>query len=339
MSRNIANRRGTATERNTWLDQVVFRKISFRADDATLAEKPRAAIYNLPGARVAELEMKNNGIFMSQFLSLFLLAAFLNSASSPAPAQPNESSSLPGKFISDASHVLGGTGHVLTSPLRWRGKDWAIFGSVLGGAFALSFLDEEVNEFFLRNHSKTADKLSDFGIEYGEPATVVILTGSLYVVGLIADSDWLRESCVILSASLLPDGMIQTVTKKATGRARPHLGLGYHEFDPFRNEEAYYSFFSGHTMVAMTTSHVFARRIDNAFAKAGLYSLGAIAGLARMYNEDHWLTDVVLGNALAIASVNSVSKWLEAQKSEKAMGNLQWRVIPARRGVSLSVAW
>ncbi|MGH7456868.1 MAG: phosphatase PAP2 family protein, partial [bacterium] len=134
-------------------------------------------------------------------------------------------------------------------------------------------------------------------------------------------------------------GMIQTVTKKAAGRARPHLGLGNHEFDPFRNEEAYYSFFSGHTMVAMTASHTFAKRIDNGFAKVGLYSLGTVAGLARMYNEDHWLTDVVLGNALAIASVNSVSKWLEAKKNGKTMGGLQWRLIPAARGINLSLTW
>ncbi|MGH7602296.1 MAG: phosphatase PAP2 family protein, partial [bacterium] len=185
---------------------------------------------------------------MPQSLRFRLLAIFLVSTSSLSLAQQDQSSSLPGKFISDVSHVFGGAGHVLTSPLRWPGKDWAIFGSVLGGTVALSFLDEEVNDFFLRNHGKTADKLSDVGIEYGEPATVVVLTGSLYAVGLIADSDWLRESCVILSASLLPDGIIQTVTKKATGRTRPHLGLGNHEFDPFRNEEAYYAFFSGHTM-------------------------------------------------------------------------------------------
>ncbi len=276
---------------------------------------------------------------MPQSLRFCWLLIFLISINSLSLAQQNQSSSLPGKFISDASHVLGGTGHVLTSLLRWHGKDWAIFVSVLGGTFALSFLDEEVNEFFLRNHSKTADKLSDVGIKYGEPATVVILTGSLYAVGLIAGSEWLRESCVILSASLLPDGIIQTVTKKATGRARPHLGLGNHEFDPFRNQEAYYSFFSGHAMVAMTTSHTFAKRIDSAPAKVVLYGLGGIAGLSRMYNEDHWLTDVVLGNALAIVSVNSVSKWLEAKKNEKGMGGLQWRIIPAGRGVSLSVAW
>jgi hypothetical protein len=276
---------------------------------------------------------------MPHFLRFCLLVIFSITTNIQSLAQQNQPSSLPGKFLSDASHVLGGTGHVLASPLRWHGKDWAIFSSVLGGTFALSFLDEEVNEFFLRNRSKTADDLAEVGIEYGEPVTVVILTGSLYAVGLIAASDWLRESCVILSASLLPDGIIQTVTKKTTGRARPHLGLGHDEFDPFRNKETHYAFFSGHTMVAMATSHTFAKRIDNAPAKVVLYGLGGIAGLARMYNEDHWLTDVALGNALAIVSVNSVSKWLEAKKNNKAMGGLRWRVIPARRGVSLSVAW
>jgi PAP2 superfamily len=276
---------------------------------------------------------------MSESFHRCLPLVFLVCFPSLLLAQAPQPSSLPGKFISDASHVIGGTGHVLTAPLRWHGKDWATFGSVLGGTFALSFLDEEANEFFLRNHSKAADKLTDFGIKYGEPATVVILTGSLYAVGLIADNDWLRESCVILSASLFPSGLIQTTAKNAAGRARPYLGLGNREFDPFRGEEAYYSFVSGHTMVAMTTSHTFAKRIDNVFAKIGLYSLSTVAGLARMYNKDHWLTDVVLGNALAIANVNSVSKWLEAKKSGKTTGGLQWQIIPARRSVGLSVAW
>lgn len=254
-------------------------------------------------------------------------------------AQSNQPSSLGGKFFQDASHVLGGTGYVLASPLRWSGKEWAIFGSVMAGTLALSYVDEDVNDFILRHHSKTADKLADFGVHYGEPVTVVVLTGGLYAIGLIADSEWLRESCVILSASLLPSGAIQSVTKIASGRARPHLGLGHAEFDPFRGEEGYYSFFSGHTMVATAPAHVFAKRIDNAFAKVGLYSLAVIGGAARLYNEDHWLTDVVLGNALIIMSVNSVSKWLEAKKSGKAMGGLQWQIVPARHGVSLSMVW
>jgi hypothetical protein len=52
-------------------------------------------------------------------------------------AQQNQPSSLGGKFIQDVSHVLGGTGYVLASPLRWHGRDWAIFGSVMAGTLAV----------------------------------------------------------------------------------------------------------------------------------------------------------------------------------------------------------
>jgi membrane-associated phospholipid phosphatase len=260
-------------------------------------------------------------------------------SSSPGFARQNQPASIPGKFLADVSNVAHGTGHVLSAPFRWRGKDLAIFGSVLAGTYALSFLDEEVNDLFLRNQSETADKFAEVGIEYGEPRTVVILTGSLYAIGLLADNEWLRESCVILSASLLPTGGIQTATKIIAGRARPHVGIGHDQFDPFRREEAYYSFFSGHTMVTMTTSHVFAKRLRHPLAKITLYSLGTLGGLARMYNEDHWLSDVVLGSTLAIVSVNSVSKWLEAKKAGAEVGGLQWRLIPSARRVQLSFTW
>jgi hypothetical protein len=254
-------------------------------------------------------------------------------------AQSQLSPSHSGNFISDASHVFSGAGHVLTSPLRWRGNDWAIFGSVLAGTFALSYLDEPANDFMLRNHSRFADKLTDFGIEFGEPQTAVVLTGGLYVIALIADNEWLRESCVIASTSLLSSGIVQSATKIASGRGRPHLGLDHDVFDPFRGEENYYSFFSGHTMVAMIMSHTFAKRLDHAAAKVALYSLGAIGGLARMYNRDHWLTDVVVGNAIAITSVNSVSKWLKTRRNGKAAGGMQWQLVPRRRGMNLSLTW
>lgn len=265
---------------------------------------------------------------VSALVSLFVL-------SHTAFAQTSRSE----KFMTDASHVIGGAGHVLTSPIRWQGKDWAIFGSVLAGTFALSYLDEPFDDLMQRNRSGFADDLTDVGIEYGEPRTAILLTGGVYLTGLLADSDWLRESGVIISASLLSSGIIQSTTKAAAGRARPHVGLGHDVFDPFRDEENYYSFFSGHTMVAMIMSHTFAKRLDHPVAKVAFYGLGTVAGLARSYHRDHWLTDVMLGNALAITSVNSVAKWLAEKKSEKTMGGVQWQITPSGRGVNLGAAW
>lgn len=255
--------------------------------------------------------------------------------------QSHSPSSRPAKFFTDVSHLAGGAAHVLSSPLRWHGKDWTTFGSVLAGTVVLSVLDEPVNDLLQRNHSRSADRLTDLGIECGAPQTAILFTGSLYAIGWVADSDWLRESCVIMSASLLSSGIIQSSTKYVAGRARPHVGRGHDVFDPFRGEESYFSFFSGHTMVAMIMSHTLAKRLDPVPAKVALYGLGTIGGLARMYNQDHWLTDVVVGNALAITSVNSVAKWLAAKRNRKAIGGIErhWEISPRGRGVNLSVTW
>jgi len=268
-------------------------------------------------------------------LGLLGCALFVAAACQQLAAQ----SSLPKTLVSDVSHAGGETGYVLTAPLHWHGNDWAAFGAVLGGTFALSFLDQEVNDYLQEHRSQTADKLADFGISYGEPITVVTLTGCTYALGLLARSEKLRETAVILSGALLPSGIIQTVAKRAAGRARPHLGLGNDVFDPFRNEEAYYSFFSGHTMVAMATSHAFAKQFPHPLIKVALYSMGAIGGFARLYEEDHWLSDVVLGGVLGIVSVNTTSKWLARQKNGNAMGHLQWRIFAPRNGLGMSLNW
>ena len=248
-------------------------------------------------------------------------------------------SSIPARVVTDVSHTIQGTARTFTSPLRWQKKDWVIFSSILAGTAALTLVDKEVNDFLLRNRSETADKLTDVGNEYGEPRTIVIVTGAAYAIGLFSDNDWLRETAVILTASLVPTGTLQTATKISIGRARPKSGFGRYEFDPFRNEESHFSFFSGHTLAAMSMSHVFAKRINNVPAKIVFYGLGTLSGLARMYNQDHWLSDVVIANALAFVAVNSNIKWLEQKKEDGGYAGLQWRLMPSADGVRLSLEW
>lgn len=277
-----------------------------------------------------------NSFSLSRMVQSVLLILLCNLARVSAQT----SNTAPPRTIGrDLKLVAQSAGHVLASPLRWHGKEWARFGLVVGGTIALSFGDEKVNDFFKRNPSRTADKFAQIGEQYGEPRTVVILTGGVYAVGLLAQNEWLRESAVILTGALLPAGLMQTAAKITAGRARPHLGLGYDTFEPFRREEAYYSFVSGHTMVAMATSHVFAKRLDNLAIKAGLYGLGALAGISRMYHEDHWLSDVVLGGALAITSVNSAAKFVERRKRMEFKTGLHWRAQPHARGIAITMRW
>jgi membrane-associated phospholipid phosphatase len=253
-------------------------------------------------------------------------------------AQEANSTAMGQRFTSDVRDAFDGSVHVFSRPLHWQGEDWLNFGYVIAGAAVISLFDEQVRDFFLRNQSKTADDILKVGEFYGEPLSVVLITGGIYIFGNIADNDWARETAVIMTAALLPGGIYQTTAKISAGRARPYLELGKYHFDPFRMEEDYYSFVSGHMLVATATSLVLANRINNAIAKGVFYSLGVLAGVSRLYSDDHWLSDVFLGGALAASVTHSAIKWHQNTKQSQSCG-LKIRLLPLNNGLTINLSW
>jgi membrane-associated phospholipid phosphatase len=268
-------------------------------------------------------------------ICLFILFIILNVV---LYAQDQESNTMGRRFTSDVSDAFDGSVHVVTRPFHWQGDDWLNFGYVIAGAAAISLFDTEVRNFFLRNESGSDHVLVKIGEFYGEPLSVVAITGCIYLFGNIADNDWARETAVIMTAALIPGGICQTIAKISAGRARPYLELGPNYFEPFRREEDYYSFVSGHTLVATATSLVLASRINNAIAKGALYSIGLLTGVARLYSDDHWISDVFLGGLLAGAVTYSASKWHD-EKKQSHTNRLNIRLIPMKNGFTLSLSW
>jgi hypothetical protein len=125
------------------------------------------------------------------------------------------------RFSHDVSRATQGTLHVLSRPFHWDPGDVLNFGLVTGGSVALYFLEKDIRKIFLRNRSPFADSMSEIGDLYGEPLTVVLLTGCIYGYGLLFNDTGMRDTAVLMTASLLPGGFIQTLSKTAAGRARP----------------------------------------------------------------------------------------------------------------------
>ncbi len=270
--------------------------------------------------------------FLFQTIVLFLLVVTISFG------QEKNSSTMGSRFITDVGDAFDGSVHVFSRPLYWQCDDWLNFGYVIAGAAALTLVEKDVRNFFLRNQSKTGDDLAKIGEIYGEPLSLVLITGTIYIYGNIADDQWARETAVIMTAALLPGGIYQTTAKMSAGRARPYLELGNYHFEPFRMEEDYYSFVSGHMLVALGTSLVLAGRIDNSIAKGFLYSLAILNGLSRLYTDNHWLSDVALGGALAAAVTHGANSWNKTINKNNHSG-LNFRLFPSRNGITLTLQW
>jgi membrane-associated phospholipid phosphatase len=214
----------------------------------------------------------------------------------------------------DAVRVVDAATFTLTSPARWKGKDFAKVGAVVVGTAAISLLDEPMRDFWRGRNSQVLDKFERIGNHYGKPYSAVAITSGFYLTGLVLKNEWAKETGLMLASGLGSSTVVQTFFKNAIGRARPNLNIGNYEADPFNSDSPYHSLPSGHTTVAFTTSLILARQVEPIPVKIFFYSLATLTAASRMYLDVHWFSDLAFGGAIAWFCADAAVKRIEANR-------------------------
>jgi membrane-associated phospholipid phosphatase len=214
----------------------------------------------------------------------------------------------------DVIRAVDAAAYTLTSPARWKGKDFLVVGGVLAGTAAMTLLDEPVRNFWEGKQSKTLDGFQQIGNHYGKPYGAVAITGGFYFTGLIFKNEWARETGLMLASGLASSTVVQTFFKNSIGRARPNLNVGNYEMDPFNTDSPWHSAPSGHTTVAFTTSIILASQVEPIPLKIFFYSLATLTAASRMYLDVHWISDIAFGGAIAFACADAAMKRINANR-------------------------
>ncbi|MEX0995594.1 MAG: phosphatase PAP2 family protein [Flavobacteriaceae bacterium] len=199
-------------------------------------------------------------------------------------------------------------------PLGWQKDDFLIAGAIVVGTGALYIVDEETNRWFQNQDEDIPEILKDIGFYYGKPQYNYGLTGAVYLFGLLTKNDKIRKTGVLLISAATTAGLIQTVSKTAIGRARPGTGEGKGSFEYFSAEADFHSFPSGHTIISFTTAYAIGKQFKNPYIKAGIYGIGLISPISRLWAGAHWLTDVALSMAISILVVDSIDNYLNQER-------------------------
>ena len=123
--------------------------------------------------------------------------------------------------------------------------------------------------------------------------TPIALVGALDLVGVAGKNTFVDQAALLgLSGGFV--GLSEEIVKKSTHRLRP-------------NGQDYLSFPSGHTGLAFMGAEFLAQEYSEKspiYTVIG-YTFAVGTGVFRMYNRDHWFSDVVAGAGFGILSTKA----------------------------------
>lgn len=264
----------------------------------------------------------SKNVLAALFLAMFSLTSFAQKV--PKHSLPTTWQLL--KY--DGVSAFKGLTTTYAKPLQWDKNDYLTAGAILVGTGAMYLIDEESTQWFIDQEEDIPGLIKDFGWYYGSPQNNYALNGAVYLYGLFTKNDKIRKTGVLLISAASTAGLIQTFSKVIVGRARPGGGEGPASFKPFSNEGGYHSFPSGHTILSFTTAYAIGKQFKNPFIKAGIYTVGMIAPISRLWAGAHWLSDVGLSMAISVVVVDAIDNYLNQERdygpSDPTKNKISW---------------
>jgi membrane-associated phospholipid phosphatase len=178
--------------------------------------------------------------------------------------------------------------------------------AVMGGIALAASLDQTVADHFRTHRSQGAQDVADAWSKVGTYG-VGAVTAGVIAGGLISHNEKVTRAGLRLLFSVGLAGGAAEGMKIVLGRERPYQNTSAWDFDPGHFDT---SFPSGHTTLAFAMAASLSDDIHRTWATVGLYGLATGVAVSRVYQQAHWVSDVVGGAAVGITSAKLVSgRW------------------------------
>jgi membrane-associated phospholipid phosphatase len=171
----------------------------------------------------------------------------------------------------------------------------------MGGATFLTMqVDQPIRDAVLRDNRRYFYSVPIEGARmYGELYSPVVFFIGFAAHSLIANDMSTRKIAYEIGQASLYTGAVVLVLKTAIGRARPYMDEGRASYYPFSSLlDHYHSLPGGHTATAFVISTVLSRNVDPTWLKVLMYLPAVITPISRVYQDQHWTSDNVLGGAI-----------------------------------------
>lgn len=197
----------------------------------------------------------------------------------------------------------------ISTPFKWKGKQWIMTGSCIAAGAGLYFADEWIynNRPIL---SANGEKFLSYGIDYwGNGIYSMPLLAGMFLYGTIGKHSKPVEVSLKAVQSFVLSTIVTRALKYALNRARPYNDLGSQFWQPFQSPFNV-SFPSGHATAAFAVATVLGISYkDSKLIPIVAYGLASAVAISRVWSGQHWASDVFAGTLIGVTMGATVAHY------------------------------
>jgi membrane-associated phospholipid phosphatase len=204
-------------------------------------------------------------------------------------------------------------------------KDGLLAAAVVGATIALFPVDRSLAIRLQNENSAPGGKALNSwanGFDYLALPGVFVAAPAVYLVGRWSHNDKMKDLGWHTTEAAIVGLAITEILKGAVGRSRPFVSNDTNPHD-FKFGAGYtssnrQSFPSGHATIAFAAAAAASSEVSRMWPKMTwvvgpiLYTSAGFVGLARMYQSQHWASDVVLGAGIGTFAGLKVVRYAHA---------------------------
>jgi len=213
-------------------------------------------------------------------------------------ASESEDITFTGEISTGLKRLSNETVDLVKTPFMTENGNILITLGFLGTVALTYSFDTNIRSKLETTKSNGLNKAADTVSLIGDPFIHMGLSALVYGGGIAAGSaKWKETGEMMGEALILADGST-FLLKEISGRGRPNVTSAKGDFKPFAFKNSYDSTPSMHTSSSFALASVLAATSESLAMKLTYYTAATFVGFSRIYKNDHWASDVLLGAAL-----------------------------------------
>ena len=181
------------------------------------------------------------------------------------------------------------------------------------GIVASTTIDPELREWALHTHARSLDHLAHVVNPLGTAHVLVPAMAVFYAGSLLTGSISMQHAALETAAAYIASDAVESILKPLVGRQRPYASGNSHRFRPFTNNGDWHSFPSAHVAHITAIAEAISMQANSRPLSVACDALVVFVGWDRIYEDQHWTSDVTATTALSAMISSATVRWIKSR--------------------------